>query len=123
MKALPLVLLGGAGAALAFIAWRAPAPNYVAPTSAELLAHAPAPQDLVGEVPAGCVVRTFEVQGMCCTGCTGKLYDRLKTAPGVVNAAVNFEKGVAEVVLAKDADVVPIETAMHFDKYVAKLRE
>lgn len=123
MKVLPLVLLGTAGAALAFVAWRAPAPTYIAPTSAEVLAHEPAPQELVGEVPAGCIVRTFEVQGMCCTGCTGKLYERLKAVPGVVNAAVNFEKGVAEVVVPQDADVAPLVTAMHFEKYVAKPRE
>jgi hypothetical protein len=33
---------------------------------------------------------------------------------------VSFDKGIAEVVVPKDADVAKLEDAMHFEKYVAK---
>src|SRR5262245_314313 len=122
MKLLPWAILGGAGVALAVVAWRAPARDYVAPTAAEVQAHAPAPQDLRGDLPAGCVVRTIEVHGMCCTGCTGKLYARLKEAPGFVKGAVSYERGVAEVVARADVDPAPFVEACRFDKYSAELR-
>ena len=122
MKILPLALLGGAGLVLGYVAWRAPARDYVAPTPAEIEAHAPAPQALEGAIPEGCVVRTIEVQGMCCTGCTGKLYARLERTAGFVKGAVSFERGVAEVVLPEDADPAPFVAALSFDKYDAKLK-
>ena len=112
---LALVVL--AGAALAVVALRAPTRDYVAPTEADVAAHQPAPQSLHGEVPADCVVRRIDVKGMCCLGCTGRLYDRIRNEPGIVEAAVSFEQGVAEVVIRKDADPEPIVAALHFDKY------
>ncbi len=59
---------------------------------------------------------------MCCTGCTGKLYERLKEKPGFVAAAVNFEAGLAQVVIPKDADPEAFVAALRFEKYDAKLR-
>ena len=122
MKILVVLLFVVAGAALGFVAWKAPARDYVAPTAQEIEAHRPAPQELAGDVPADCVVRTFEVAGMCCTGCTGKLYAKIKDVPGVEQAAVNFEKGTAEIVVKKGADVAPLAEALCFGKYSAKLR-
>jgi copper chaperone CopZ len=121
MKILPLVGLGVAGVVLATVALRAPPRDYVAPSAAELEAHRPAPQNLHGDLPADCVVRTIEVKGMCCLGCTGRVYDRLKETPGFVDGAVNFERGVAEIVIQKDSDPTAFVSALRFEKYEPKL--
>jgi copper chaperone CopZ len=120
VKIIPLLILGFAGTVLGIVAVRAPKPDYVAPTPQEIAAHVPAPTEITGEIPPGFLVRTFKVDGMCCTGCTGKIYKHLKEAPGVVEAAVSFDKGIAQVVVPKDADVNKLEDAMHFENYVAK---
>ena len=119
---LTIVVLGGAAAALGWVALRSPETDYVAPTVAEVQAHVPAPTSLVGEVPAGCVVRAFDVEGMCCTGCTGKLYAALRALPEVRQAAVSFEGGTAEVVVPEDADPAHVAAALNFDKYRATPR-
>ena len=121
MKFLPLVGLALAGVVLATIALRAPPRDYVAPSAEEVEAHRPAPQNLHGDLPANCVVRTIEVKGMCCLGCTGRVYDRLKETPGFVDAAVSLERGVAEIVLPKDSDPNAFVAALRFDKYEPKL--
>ena len=120
LKFLPLFILGIAGAVLGYVAIHAPKPDYVAPTLKDIEAHVPAPDAITGEIPPGFLVRTFKIEGMCCTNCTGKIYQRLKESPGVVEAAVSFDKGIAQVVVPKDADVAKLEDAMHFEKYVAK---
>ncbi len=117
MKLLPLAGLGSAGVVLAIVALRAPPRDYVPPSKAEVEAHRPAPQMLHGDVPPGCVVRTIEVKGMCCLGCTGRVYDHIKGTPGLVDAAINFKTGVAQVVLEKDADPNAIVSALRFDKF------
>jgi copper chaperone CopZ len=117
MKIPSIVFVGLAGIVLAVVALRAPSRDYVAPTEADLEAHRPAPQVLEGEPPADCVVRRIQVKGMCCLGCTGRIYDKVKSAPGLVDAAVSFEKGEADVVMKKDADPAPIVEAFRFDKF------
>ena len=77
----------------------------------------------VGEVLAGQVVRTFEVSGMCCDGCPGKLYSALQAVPGVVKAAVSFEEGTASALVSTDVDSAQLEVALTFDKYSATLRD
>jgi copper chaperone CopZ len=119
-KLIPILLIVVAGSALGYVAWRAPAREYTAPTLAEVQAHAPAPTTLVGEVPSGCVVRAFAVDGMCCQGCTGKIYKRLKDTAGVVQAAVDFDASTAQVVVSETTDIALVETALTFDKYTAK---
>ena len=121
MKVLPYVALSLVAVVLTAIAFRAPARDYVAPAAADVEAHHPAPQSLQGEIPEGCTVRTIEVSGMCCLGCTGKLYDRLRPIPGFVDGAVSFEDGVARVVMSKDAEPEAFASALRFDKYEAKL--
>ena len=121
MKILSACVLLLAGAGLAWIAFRAPAPSYVAPTEAEVAAHRAAPQELEGEVPAECTLLTISVDGMCCTGCTGKLYDRLRSTPGFVDGAVSFEDARALVVVRKESDPAAFARALEFDKYTAKL--
>jgi copper chaperone CopZ len=122
MKFLPLFILGSTALVLAIVGLRAPARDYVAPTREDVEAHVPAPQTLDGAVPEGCVVRTIEVHGMCCTGCTGKLYARLEQTPGFVKGAVSFKDGLAQVVTTKDADPTAFVAALHFGKYDAQLR-
>jgi copper chaperone CopZ len=117
MKIPSIVFVGLAGVVLAVVALRAPSRDYVAPTVADLEAHRPAPQALQGEPPADCVVRRIQVKGMCCLGCTGRIYDKVRSAPGLVDAAVSFDKGEAEVVMRKDADPAPIVEAFRFDKF------
>ncbi len=80
------------------------------------------PTHITGEVPAGYVVHSFTVDGMCCRDCTGKIYGKLKAVPGVVQAAVNFDQHQAEVVMPKDADVAALEQVLRFEKYTAKLQ-
>jgi copper chaperone CopZ len=82
----------------------------------------PAPKTLAADVPEGCVVRNLAVEGMCCTGCTGKLYARLKTMPGLVAAAVDFEGGLAQAIVPASSDPHALEAVLTFDKYTAKLR-
>ena len=121
MKSLPLVGLGLAGIALAIVALRAPPRDYVAPTVREVEAHRAAPQTLRGQVPDGCVVRAIQVKGMCCAGCTGRLYERLVGTAGTVDAAVNLETGVAQIVIPKDADPAPWVAALRFDDFEPQL--
>jgi len=119
---LPLSVLFLAGGALAWVALRAPARDYVAPSPAEVRAHVPAPTSLSVAPPAGFAVRTLEVEGMCCTGCTGKLYAKLRAEPGVADAAVDFERGIAMAVVPESADVEALARALSFDKYQAHPR-
>jgi hypothetical protein len=121
VKVLPYVALSLAAVVLGAIAFRAPEKDYVPPTAAAIEAHHPAPQSLPAEIPDGCTVRTIEVSGMCCLGCTGKLYERLRATSGFVEGAVSFEDGVARVVMSKDAEPAAFASALRFDKYEARL--
>jgi len=122
MKHLALLLLGLAGLTLAWIAWRTESPDYVAPVAD------PAPPDVVpatlsGVVPAGSVVRTFDIAGICCEGCPGKLFVKLDQLDGVEEAAVDAASKRASVVLPADYDVARVEAALTFGKYSATLAE
>ena len=65
-------LLATIGIVLGVIAVRAEAPTYQAPDPT--LEPERAPLELSGDVPEGCRVEHFDVEGMCCEGCAGKLY-------------------------------------------------
>ena len=122
MKHLGILLLGLAGTTLAWIAWRAEAPTYSVP------AVDPEPPDVVphtlsGAVPAGRVVRTFDVAGICCNGCPGKLYVKLDQLAGIEEAAVDPVLKQASVVVPLDFDVAVVEAALTFGKYSARLAE
>jgi hypothetical protein len=119
VRVLPILALALAGVGLAIVAFRAPKQDYIAPTVADVEAHRAAPQELEGETPEGCKVLTIEVHGMCCRGCTGKLYERLQATPGFVRGAVNFEEGIAQVVVPASSDPASFTRALQFDKYVA----
>jgi hypothetical protein len=121
-KLLPVSVLSLAAAALGWVALRAPAQDYVAPKATEVQAHVPAPRALRSAPPEGCAIRTLDVAGMCCTGCTGKLHARLMAEPGVVDAAVDFEQGIAQAIVPVSSDAVALERALTFGKYTATLR-
>lgn len=116
----PAILLVSAGA-LAWVAVRSPEPTYE-PVPEERPAPEHVPTTLSGVVPAGYCVRTFEVEGMCCKGCPGKLWNAVTEVPGVVEAAIDFDTGTAEAVVPTDLDVARLEGAMTFDEYSAHTR-
>ncbi len=119
-KLIPILLITVAGTLLGYVAWHAPEREYAAPTLPEVQAHIAAPTTLAGDVPSGCVVRSFAVEGMCCQGCTGKIYKRLKETAGVVQAAVSFDEGTAQIVVQETTDIALLESTLNFDKYTAK---
>lgn len=114
MKWILIFLVVAAGCAAAFIALRAEKPTYTAPVSVKTaLASTPA---------SGEVVREFAIEGMCCGSCAPKVYAALAAAPGVREAAVDFETATARAIVPSDADVAALEKAMTFDDYVATAR-
>jgi len=119
MKLLAAALLALAALALAFIAWRAPERTYAPPRVDAAPAHVPV--RLSGDVPEGCVVRAFEVEGICCEGCGGKLFAALDTVEGVREVAVDPVLGVASAVVPSDLDPARLEQALTFSKYTARL--
>ena len=93
MKLTLSLLLLAAGGLIWVLATRG-APTFVPPAEAQTT-YAPAPTVLVHGPAAGQVERDFDVEGMCCKGCTGKLHARLVALPGVHEAAVDFDSGTA----------------------------
>jgi len=109
-----------AAAATTWIVAHGQAPTYQPPS---LETAAPTPSRLTRE-PASDERRVvFEVENMCCNGCTGKLYARLTEVDGVREACVDFHSGTAGALVAQEADLDALERALNFDKYVARLQE
>lgn len=79
----------------------------------------PAPTVLVHGAGPGQVERAYEVEGMCCTNCTGKLHRSVTSVAGVREAAVDFERGTALVVVDEGTDGEAVLAALNFDKYTA----
>jgi copper chaperone CopZ len=117
MKQLGLLLLLLAGGVLAWLALRADEPSYVPPRPPDAV-----PVVLSGDVPAGFAVRTLDVAGMCCTGCSAKLYAALTEVDGVREAAVDPVVGTAQVVVPQEAPIEPLVAALTFDVYAATPR-
>ena len=116
MKRFLPVLIAVAGLAAGWIAWRAPGPHR------EAANVRPTPLVLASEPGDGEVVRVFDVEGMCCTGCSGKLHAALLDVAGVREAAIDFESGTASALALESVDPRALETALNFDKYTAKAR-
>ena len=108
-----------AGGVLGWIALRAPQPTHVALELEGEPAPSVVPVALTGPVPAGHVAYGFEVEGMCCTGCTKKLHDALLAVDGVVAAAVSFRAGTVQALAPEGFDVEALAAALNFDKYRA----
>jgi copper chaperone CopZ len=123
MKRPPLALLflGGAALILGWIAWSNPTkhsePTWIAGEGGE----AQVPTHLIGALEGGLVQRSLAVEGMCCKGCTRKLYDALLAVPGVDRAAVDFEAGQATAAVPADFRAEELVRALNFDKYEAHL--
>jgi copper chaperone CopZ len=117
MKLLAILLLAAAGAALLWVGLSAPAADYVPPREPERV-----PVALAGEVPAGCQVVTLDVTGMCCSGCSAKLYRALVEAEGVREAAVDPTTGRAQVVVPQGTPAEGLARLLTFDEYVATAR-
>lgn len=119
MKYLPYVLLAGAALVLGYIAWRSPAqserPKLVSAADGSLQV----PLAIVGTIPKGQIVREFAIEGMCCKGCSQKLYDALLAVPEVESAAVNFDAARAYALVPQSFDQARLCQVLTFDKYQA----
>lgn len=112
-----LLALLAAGAVLAFIALRTKAPTYEVPVHA-----ADIPLTIQGEIPAGFEVRTFEVEGICCQSCAGKLERALAPLAGVERVAVDALRKEVQALVRVEVESAALVTALTFDKYVARVR-
>ncbi|HVS17597.1 MAG TPA: heavy metal-associated domain-containing protein [Planctomycetota bacterium] len=117
---LALLLIAAAG--LSWVLATRGERSFAAPATEESPV-APAPTVLVHGAGPGQVERAFDVAGMCCTNCTGKLHRVLVAVPGVREAAVDFESGTALVVVDEGADEAAVQAALAFGKYSATLRQ
>ena len=120
MKHLTTILLIGFGVVLAVIALRAPAQSYV-PLDPDLPPEQ-VPLKLSGNVDDGCVVHVFDVEGICCEGCSAKLYEALAKVDGVREIAVDTVLKTASVVVLQELEPARLEAVLTTDKYVARLR-
>jgi copper chaperone CopZ len=82
----------------------------------------PAPTVLVHGAGPGQVERDFDVEGMCCKSCTGKLFASVTAVPGVREAAVDFESASARVVVDEGTDPERVLAALNFGKYTTTPR-
>jgi copper chaperone CopZ len=110
------VLILVAGVAAGWIAWRAQAPHR------EAASVKPIPRVLTEAPAEGEVVRVYDVEGMCCVSCSGKLHAALLEVSGVHAAAVDFDAGTASVLAEETVAPDDLQAALEFDKYTAKAR-
>ena len=118
---LATALLVLAGLVLAAIVLRAGEPSYEVRRVREMPERTPFA--LSGTPPAGHVVLSLDVEGMCCDGCSGKLHAAASALDEVVEVAVDPILGRAQVVVPAGFDVARLERALTFDKYVAHAPE
>ena len=117
MKILGPLLLLVCGVVLGVIASQAKEPTYELQREE---APEAVPYALSGVVPAGSVVRAFEVEGICCDGCSGKLFAALDALEGVEEIAVDTVRSRVEVVASEELAVARLGEALTFDKYTAR---
>lgn len=121
MPKLPSVLLASAAVVLGVIAWRAEERNY-SPLSSEAIAAEQQVPTIIVDAPApGFRLIDFEVEGMCCLGCSGKLHAALSAVPEVVAAAVDFDRARASAVVPEDFEADRLLTVLSRDKYSARV--
>jgi len=120
MKALWISILVAAGLGAAYVAVKSDAPRYAAP----VVEPTPVvPTRLPRPAGPGEEVRVFEVTGMCCAGCTDKLYRALSAVEGVHAACVDFDTGTASALYESDRDPSTLVQALTFDKYTASVAQ
>lgn len=107
-----LALLLLSAVVLGYIAWTAPEPDYVAPRAV--------PRQLESAPATGEVVRAFDVDGMCCDGCSVKLFAAVLEQPGVREAAIRVEEGRLEAICAAETDAESLARALTFEKYTVR---
>jgi copper chaperone CopZ len=112
----PIIVLL-AGLVCAWIALTVEEPTYSAPATADY--EGLVPVAIAGEVPEGCVVRSFDIDGICCEGCAGKLFVAMTELDGVRQAAVDTVLKRAEAVVPAEFDVATLQGALTFGKYSA----
>ena len=115
------VLLVVAGIALAWIAAHHTFGS--AGPDAETRIPRQIPATLSGEVPAGYVIRQFDVDGMCCDSCAGKLYRSLASIEGVDKIAIDPLAGRVSTLVPEKLDVDLLSDALNHDKYTARAAE
>jgi copper chaperone CopZ len=106
-------------AVLGTIAVRAKERTYTVPVHEEPRVI---PTALTGAVPDGFTKRAFDVDGICCQGCSAKLHGALLAVDGVREAAVDPVLHRAEALVRTDVEPATLERALTFDKYVAHAR-
>lgn len=116
MKSLAALLLLAAGALAWVLATRGERSFERPVEEAPVL---PAPTVLVHGAGPGQLEHDFDVAGMCCRNCTGKLFASVSAVPGVREAAVDFESGLAQVVVDAGVDPERVRAALSFGKYSA----
>ena len=121
MKPVGPVVLLLAGLVLGWIALSAEDPSFAVDRPRE--APESVPYTLSGHLPPGCVVRALEVDGICCTGCAGKLFLALTDVEEVREVAIDPVLERAEAVVPASLDVAVLEQALTFDKYSAQAAE
>lgn len=111
-----LLLAAGALATIALLARERTyaVPAHAAPESIPLV--------LAGEVPAGFTLRTFDVEGICCQGCSAKLHGALLALEGVSAAAIDPQAKRVTALARADVPDERLTAALTFDKYHARAR-
>ncbi len=118
MKALlPALLIAAAGAA-GWLYFTRSGPTYVPPSEPQVV-YAAAPSVLTRAPAEGEAEIVLDVHGMCCRGCTGKLYARLMEQPGVRAAGVDLDAGTASALVEASVEPTALAAALTFDKYSA----
>lgn len=77
------------------------------------------PKAIPGAIPSGFEIAELTVDGPCCLGCSGKLYEALLAVPGVEKASVLFEEEgtLTKAMVPKGFDLALLESSLTFDKY------
>lgn len=114
-----LVGLVLAGLALAVVALRSPDPTYAAPRP---LRPVQVPRALTQAPLPGNVERSFDVEGICCQGCGGKLGAALLALDGVQEVAVDPVLGRVMALAPADLDPQRLASTLTFGAYVARPR-
>jgi copper chaperone CopZ len=119
MKPVGPILVLLAALVLGWVALATDTPTY----GSEPVREAPetVPVALSHDVPEGHVVRSFDVDGICCAGCAGKLFVAVDDVAGVFETAVDPERKRVDAVVPESFDVAVLEAALTFDKYSAHL--
>jgi Cu+-exporting ATPase len=116
MKLLLFGVLVAAGLGAAYLAVRADGPSYQPPVVEETPV---VPTRLPRAAGPGERALVLHVEGMCCGGCTGKLYRALSEVQGVKLACVDFDTSSASAIVDASTDGAALARALTFDKYTA----